>query len=141
MKEKYYDVLVNNDVLEYVENPINLISTFNASLKKGGILIAYWNFSYCIKGYLPKHFHFKYTFEKIVPLLGFSKELKNNKHGHFFRKERDIITKDLNKAYQIEKISRFFYPLNKTIEKIKKIIIIILKKLGMYNLVKRVVRR
>jgi hypothetical protein len=44
-------------------------------------------------------------------------------------------------TYKREKISIFFCPLNKTIEEIKKIIIIVLKKLAMYDLMKRVIRR
>lgn len=141
LKENHYDVLVNTDILEHVENPIELIVIYNKCLRKSGMLISHWNFTPCIKCHLPKHFHFRYTFDKIIPLLGFSRELKNNRHGHFFRKQRNISTKDLNKAYQKEKISIFFYPLNKTIEEIQKIIIIVLKKLRIYDLVKRVTRR
>ncbi len=141
LKENYYDVLVNTDVLEHVEDPISLISIYNNCLKDGGHLISHWDFAPCIKCHLPKHFHFKYTFEKIIPLLDFSNELKNNRHGHFFRKQRNVSTKDLNKAYQKEKISKLLYPLNKIIEEIKKIVVIVLKKLAMYDLMKRVVRR
>jgi len=141
LREKYYDVLVNTDVLEHVEDPISLISIYNNCLKEGGLLISHWNFTPCIKCHLPKHFHFRYTFDKIIPLFGFSKEIKNIKHGYFFKKFKNITKQDLNNAYRKEKISKLFYPLNKIIEEVKKIVVIILKKIRMYDLVKRVTRR
>ena len=141
LKEKYYDVLLNTDVLEHVEDPINLILIYNNCLKEGGLLISHWNFSPCIKCHLPKHYHFRYTFDKIIPLLGFSKEIKNIRHGHFFKKNKNIIKQDLNNAYRKEKISKLFYLLNKIIEKTKNIIAIILKKIRIYDLVKRVIKK
>lgn len=141
LKENYYDFLVNTDVLEHVEDPISLISIYNNCLKKGGLLISHWNFTPCIKCHLPKHFHFRYTFNKIIPLLGFTKEIKNNRHGHFFLKVKNITKEDMNNAYRKEKISKIFYPLNKVIEEIKKIVVFVLKKLAMYELMKRVIRR
>ncbi|MHC2995803.1 MAG: methyltransferase domain-containing protein [Candidatus Atribacteria bacterium] len=141
LREKYYDVLVNTDVLEHIEDPIEIISIYNKCLKKGGILISHWNFTPCIKCHLPKHFHFRYTFDKIIPLLGFSKEMKNVRHGHFFEKLKNITKQDLNNAYRKGKISKLFYPLNKITENIKKIIRIVLKRLGIYDLVERAIKR
>jgi len=141
LKENYYDVLVNTDILEHVEKPIELIAIYNKCLKKGGMIISHWNFTPCIKGHLPKHFHFRYTFNRIVPLLGFTKEIKNERHGHFFKKIRNIRIEDLDKAYKREKYSKLIYPLNIVGDKIKKIIVIILKKLAIYDLVKRVIKR
>jgi len=69
LKENYYDVLVNTDILEHVEKPIELIAIYNKCLKKGGMLISHWNFTPCIRCHLPKHFHLRYTFNRIVPLL------------------------------------------------------------------------
>ena len=141
LKENYYDVLVNTDILEHVDKPIELIANYNKSLKKNGILISHWNFTPCIKCHLPKHFHFRYTFGKIVPLLGFSGEIKNDKHGHYFKKKRDVRIENLEKAYKREKYSKIIYPLNVVGDKSKRIIVIILKKLAIYDLVKRVIRR
>jgi len=140
VKKNYYDCLVNTDVLEHVEDPINLILIYNNCLKENGFLISHWNFTPCIKCHLPKHFHFRYTFYKIIPLLGFSNEIKNINHGHFYKKIKNTTKKDLNNAYRKEKISKVFYSLNKTIEKIKKIIVIILKKIRMYDLAKRAIK-
>jgi 2-polyprenyl-6-hydroxyphenyl methylase/3-demethylubiquinone-9 3-methyltransferase len=141
LKENYYNVLVNTDILEHVEKPIELIAIYNKCLRKGGILISHWNFTPCIKCHLPKHFHLRYTFDRIVPLLGFTKEIKNERHGHYFLKVKNITKEDLNNAYKKEKVSKLFYPLNETIEETKRIIVIILKKLAMYDLVKRVIRK
>ncbi|HBY56712.1 MAG TPA: hypothetical protein DEG96_02440 [Candidatus Atribacteria bacterium] len=133
--------MVNTDILEHVENPIEVIAIYNKCLKKGGMLISHWNFTPCIKCHLPKHFHFRYTFNKIVPLLGFTKKIKNERHGHYFLKVKNITKEDLNNAYKKEKISKLFYPLNEIIEETKRMIVIILKKLAMYDLVKRVIRK
>ena len=141
LKENYYDILVNTDILEHVEKPIELIANYNKCLKKSGMLISHWNFTPCIKCHLPKHFHFGYTFEKIIPLLGFSREIKNDKHGHYFKKIRDVKPENLDKAFMREKYSKLIYPLNVVGDKIKRIIVIILKKLAIYDLVKRVIRR
>jgi len=141
LKENYYDVLVNTDILEHVEKPIELIAIYNKCLKKGGMLISHWNFTPCIKCHLPKHFHFRYNFNRVVPLLGFTKEIKNDRHGHYFKKIRNVRIENLEKAYKREKYSKMIYPLNVVGDKIKRIIVIILKKLAMYDLVKRVIRK
>lgn len=141
LKEDYYDALVNTDILEHVEKPIELIAIYNKCLKRGGILISHWNFTPCIKCHLPKHFHFRYTFNRVVPLLGFTKEIKNDRHGHYFKKIRNVRIENLDKAYKREKYSKMIYPLNVVGDKIKRIIVIILKKLVIYKLVKRVIKR
>jgi len=141
LKEDYYDAVVNTDILEHVEKPIELIEIYNKCLKRSGILISHWNFTPCIKCHLPKHFHFQYTFNRIVPLLGFTKEIKNDRHGHYFNKIKNVKIENIDKAYKREKYSKIIYPLNVIGDKIKKIIVIILKKLALYDLVKRVIKR
>jgi len=140
LKENYYDVLVNTDILEHVENPIGDLAIYNKCLKRGGILVSHWNFTPCIKCHLPKHFHLRYTFNRIVPLLGFAKEIKNERHGHYFLKVKNITKEDMNNAYRKEKISKLYYPINKIVEDIKKIIMIILKEIGVYDWVRRAVK-
>ncbi len=44
LKENYYDVLANTDILEHTEKPTELIAIYNKCLKKGGMLISHWNF-------------------------------------------------------------------------------------------------
>ncbi len=73
--------------------------------------------------------------------MGFTKEIKNERRGHFFKKIRNVRMEDLDKVYKREKYSKSIYPLNVVGDKIKRIIVIILKKLQMYDLVKRVTRR
>jgi len=141
LKEDYYDILVNTDVLEHVENPIESIAIYNKCLKKDGILISHWNFTPCNKCHLPKHFHFRYSFNGIVPLLGFSKEITNKRHGHYFKKIRNVNVEDLNKAYKREKFSKLIYPLNEFKEKIKRIIVIILKKVGIFKWIRKLIKR
>ena len=140
LKENYYDVLVNTDILEHVEKPIELIAIYNKCLKKGGMLISHWNYTPCVKCHLPKHFHLRYTFYRIVPLLGFTKEIKNERHGHFFKKIRNIRIEDLNKAYKREIYSKMIYPLNVVGDKVKRIIVIILKKVGIYVWVRKIIK-
>jgi 2-polyprenyl-6-hydroxyphenyl methylase/3-demethylubiquinone-9 3-methyltransferase len=111
IKEEEFDVIINQDLLEHVEDPIQLTTEFNHYLKKEGILISHWNFSSCIKCHLPKHFHFKYTFKKIIPFLGFSKEIKNNNHGHYYKKINYTTKINVIKAKILEKISKTIHPL------------------------------
>jgi 2-polyprenyl-6-hydroxyphenyl methylase/3-demethylubiquinone-9 3-methyltransferase len=132
---------VNTDVLEHVEDPISLISIYNNCLKEEGVLISHWNFTPCIKCHLPKHFHLRYTFNRIIPLLGFTKEIKNERHGHFFKKIRNVKIEDLYKAYKKKKFSKMIYPLNIVGDKIKRIIVIILKKVGIYVWVRKIIKR
>jgi len=141
LKENYYNVLVNTDILEHVEKPIELIANYNKCLKSNGILISHWNFTPCIKCHLPKHFHFRYTFEKIIPLLGFTREMKNDKHGHYFKKISDVKQENLDKALMREKYSKFVYPLNLGADKIKRIFVTILKELEVSETVKRIIKR
>lgn len=65
LKENYYNVLVNTDILEHVKKPIELIAIYNKCLRKGGMLISHWNFTPCIRCHLPKHFHLRYTFMEL----------------------------------------------------------------------------
>lgn len=140
LEEDYYNTLVNTDVLEHVENPIELIAIYNKCLKKGGMLISHWNFTPCNKCHLPKHFHLRYTFNRIVPLIGFSKEITNKIHGHYFKKIRNVNVEDLNKAYRKEYFSKIVFPLNEIKEKIKIIIIIILKKVGIFEWIRKLIK-
>lgn len=140
LNENYYNVLVNTDILEHVEKPIELIAIYNKCLKKGGMLISHWNFTPCIRCHLPKHFHFRYTFNKIVPLLGFTKEIKNERHGHFFKKIKNVRMEDLDKACKRERYSKLIYPLNVIGDKIKRIIVIILEKVGIYVWAKKIIK-
>ena len=141
LEESYYDVLVNTDILEHVEDPIGLVAAYNKYLKKNGILISHWNFTPCIKCHLPENLHFRYTFHRIVPILGFSKEIIDDRHGHYFVKQREIKQNDFNKAYRMEILSKSAYPMNKSIEKIKTVIKKYFIKYGIYNTVKRALRR
>ena len=82
---------------------------------------------------MPKHYHFRYTFNGIISLLGFSEEIINEMHGHYFKKIRDVRIEDLNEAYKREKYSKLIYPLNVVIDKMKRIIVILLKKIDVFK--------
>lgn len=133
-----YDALVNTDVLEHVEDPIELIATYNRGLKPGGLLISHWNFTPCIKCHLPRNFHYEYTFaSSIVPTLGFSREIQNSKHGHFFKKVEDVTERHLQNAYRKATLSKKLYPLNRTIHTFKLALVKVLKKVRLYNFLKQ----
>lgn len=140
IKLNHYDFLVNTDFIEHVEDPLEYIIQHNKMLKNNGVLISHWNFSDIIKCHLPKNFHFKYSMNKIIPLLGFSDEIINENHGHYFKKEKIVDEEDIKKAYKKARKSKNIYPIIKFISKGKKPLKIILKKLGMYDFIKRVIK-
>lgn len=141
-KEEYYDALVNTDVLEHVEDPIDLVAKWNKLLKEEGKLISHWHFKPSIKCHLPKHFHYRYTFARwIVPSLGFSSEIQNDKHGHCFRKERETTEDDLVRANRLSLVSKVIYPLANLLSSLKASVGKVLKITGIYPIIKRNSRR
>src|SRR6056297_2410093 len=123
VKKNFYDVIVNTDVLEHVEYPIKLVGRYNELLKINGILISNWNFISCIKCHLPRHFHYQYTFSKIVSLLGFSKELNIDNYGSYFYKKKSVKKTNYILAFLYKIYSKILY-------NSKKIIKNCLKKMG-----------
>jgi 2-polyprenyl-6-hydroxyphenyl methylase/3-demethylubiquinone-9 3-methyltransferase len=140
IKVNEYDALVNTDFLEHVEDPLEYIIQHNKMLKNNGILISHWNFSNVIECHLPKNFHYKYSMDKIIPLLGFSDELINENYGHYFKKEKLVDEEDIKKAYGKAKISKKNYPILKYVSNGKKFLGRFLKNIGIYNFIKRVIK-
>ncbi|MDI3546995.1 MAG: hypothetical protein PWR10_647 [Halanaerobiales bacterium] len=112
LKDNYYDVLVSNNIFEYVKDPVQLAARLNGLLKKEGVLISDWDFDSDIAFNLTGNFHFKYTFENIVSTLGFSKNQDLLNYGYRFIKENDVSQKDLDQAYKKEDRSKRMYSFN-----------------------------
>ena len=65
-----YDVIVAQDVLEHVEDPIKLASEIASSVRIGGKVIFANCFYPVIQSHLPSTFHLRYTFPFVMKALG-----------------------------------------------------------------------
>jgi len=83
-----YDVIVAQDVLEHVENPILVAEAIAAALRPGGTVIFANCFRPVIKCHLPRTFHLKLSFRHILKLGGleFLGVVKGAEHAEIFRK-------------------------------------------------------
>jgi 2-polyprenyl-3-methyl-5-hydroxy-6-metoxy-1,4-benzoquinol methylase len=70
--ETNYDVIIAQDVLEHVENPVKLARTLINYLNKDGYLIFANCFHPFIKAHLPANFHLSRTFKWIMKSSGLS---------------------------------------------------------------------
>ena len=65
-----YDVIVAQDVLEHVDDPVGLAYMINFSLRNGGLGIYANNFYPIIKCHLPANFYLRNSFPRIMSAMG-----------------------------------------------------------------------
>ena len=105
------DVMVAQDVLEHVSDPLNVFSQLLDSTKVGGYVITANCFYPVMKCHLPHVFHFRYSFRFIAPMLGcdYIGTLPDANHVQIFRKN------DRKKKWRqtriFEKMSYFIFPI------------------------------
>jgi SAM-dependent methyltransferase len=106
-----YDALVSTDVLEHVPDPLKTFEEMILSVKNDGYLIIANNFFPVIKCHLPQTFHFRYTFNVFVKLMGLVIV------GPLERSHATIFRKNSNKPVNwrmvrlLEKVSKSLFPL------------------------------
>lgn len=129
--DKKYDYIFTTDVFEHIEDPISLITLFNKHLKTGGVLLAAWNFTPCIKCHLPKHFHFRYTMHKwIIPSLGFSHiEKAKGEHGHLFIKVKEVDDGLIQRTRRYAFISKGVHPIIRALSFCNRLVKNVIKQL------------
>lgn len=120
-----YDVIIAQDVLEHVEDPVGLAIKLTESVKEGGLVIFANCFYPVIKCHLPNTFHLRHTFRFVMAAYGleYQGRLNGAEHVQVFRK----VGKDnANKARNAEKVScfigGFINSLRAVLSKVKKII-------------------
>jgi 2-polyprenyl-6-hydroxyphenyl methylase/3-demethylubiquinone-9 3-methyltransferase len=84
-----YDLIVAQDVLEHVKNPIELSLSLISNLNKGGYIIFANCFFPLIKCHLSETFYLRYTFSFIMKFAGLKKicHINNASHAIIFRKD------------------------------------------------------
>lgn len=112
------DIMVAQDVLEHVPDPLHLFAHLLDSTKVDGYLLIANCFYPVIKCHLPQTFHFRYSFKYIAPLLGckYIGVIDGSEHTEIYRKNDR--KPDWNKVKQYEKISRLLFPFLDQIKKI-----------------------
>jgi hypothetical protein len=87
-----YDILISQDVLEHVKDPIALTMDLIASVKVGGYLVFANCFYDVIKCHLPSTFHLRRTFPSIMKMAGlkYSGTLLGANHVQIFMKVGSI---------------------------------------------------
>ena len=100
-----YDVIVAQDVLEHVEDPIGLAIALTGSVKENGLIIFANCFYPVIKCHLPKTFHLRHTFRFVMAAYGleYQGRLTGAEHVQVFKKISKI---NSDKVRQAEKVSR-----------------------------------
>lgn len=100
-----YNVVIAQDVLEHVEDPIGLAFTLAESVEESGYVIFANCFYPVIKCHLPKTFHLRYMFRFVMFAYGLKYEgrLDGAKHVMIFRKFKKL---DGKKARAAELVSK-----------------------------------
>ena len=103
--KKEYDVIIAQDVLEHVEDPIGLAANLTESVRHNGLIIFANCFYPVIKCHLPATFHLRHTFILIMKMYGlnFVGRIPGASHALVFKKSRNL---NFNNARKAEKIIR-----------------------------------
>jgi 2-polyprenyl-3-methyl-5-hydroxy-6-metoxy-1,4-benzoquinol methylase len=111
---KQYDVIIAQDVLEHLDDPIALAIELIKSVKNEQYLIFANCFYPDIKCHLPSTFYLRHTFIKIMCYTGltFIGRVKNAEHILIFKKTGNI---NLNKLNQSIKLAKIYGPLLNTL--------------------------
>ncbi len=87
-----YDLIISQDVLEHVDEPVQLAEKLVKSTKLGGYLIFANCFWPDIKCHLPRTFYLRYLFKFVAPALGlqYVGVVRSAEHAMVFQKRRAI---------------------------------------------------
>ena len=107
-----YDVVIAQDVLEHVDDPVGLAVELIAATKINGHLIFANSFYPDIKCHLPSNFYLRHTFIPLMANAGlkFAGRIDGAEHALIFRRVGDVDLRKLNKAHS--KAKRFGFFLN-----------------------------
>lgn len=101
-----YDIIVAQDVLEHVEDPIGLAFNLSTALRPGGVIIFANCFYPIIQCHLPCTFHLRHTFPHIMRSmeLEYLGKIPNAEHALIFRIKRRVTMRAVRKFERISKI-------------------------------------
>ena len=115
---KNYDILICQDVLEHVEDPITLALDLIASVKIDGYLIFANCFYGSIKCHLPITFHLRHTFPWVMKAAGldYIGVISGANHAQIYKKAKPISSKNTRRR---EDISKYIGPVLNIVRGIK----------------------
>ena len=105
-----HELIIVQDVLEHVENPVSLAKNLVKAIKPGGTIIFANSFYPVIKCHLPGTFYLRHTFPMVMSALGmkYSCSLKDARHIQVYLKKDNI---QPNKLFVIDFIAKKIGPL------------------------------
>jgi 2-polyprenyl-6-hydroxyphenyl methylase/3-demethylubiquinone-9 3-methyltransferase len=120
--QQQYDVVIAQDVLEHVDDPIELTAKLVDACKIDGYLIFANCFKPCIKCHLPKTFHLNASFKHIVKPFGlkFLHALPEAEHIQVFQKISE--EQEIRRVKSLERLSRLLHPGLMIAKKIKRLV-------------------
>lgn len=109
LEDARYDVVVAQDVLEHVEEPVVLASRLARAVRPGGHVVFANNFTPIIECHLPGTFHLRHTFVPVMRAMGlrFVERVEGVEHAQVFRVGREI---DVERARKAERLSQLMAP-------------------------------
>lgn len=104
-----YDVVLAQDVLEHVEDPVKLADLIASAVRKNGLVIFANCFYPVIQCHLPATFHLRHTFRFVMKALGlrYVGVVNGAAHAQVFMRTGSL---DLAKARRVESLSRVAGP-------------------------------
>ncbi|MCP5459187.1 MAG: methyltransferase domain-containing protein [Gammaproteobacteria bacterium] len=108
---KNSDIIIAQDVLEHLADPLAVCSSLIQATREGGYLITANCFYPVIKCHLPSTFHFRYSFSLIIPYLGctYIGVVPEVNHAQIFKKASVRAVK-YYRVKTLEYISRAVFP-------------------------------
>jgi len=113
-----YDVIIAQDVLEHVENPIEMAYQLSKHVKLDGYVIFANCFCPVIKCHLPSTFYLRHTFRLVMTAMGlkYVGRVKGASHALIFQRKNNL---NLRKAIVASKVARASQPLIQIASKLK----------------------
>ncbi|NDY42304.1 class I SAM-dependent methyltransferase [Dissulfurirhabdus thermomarina] len=104
------DLVIAQDVLEHLEDPVKKAFELCSLLRPGGTAIFANCFYPVIQCHLPKTFHLRFTFPHVMQAMGlaFVESISGAEHALVFRKDATL---DLESARRAERVSEWIGPL------------------------------
>lgn len=109
LEDDAYDVVIAQDVLEHVEDPVGLAIELARTVRPGGTAIFANNFSPIIQCHLPQTFHLRYSFPLVMGALGLTHrgEIAEAQHALLFEVPTVL---HVRRARAAERLSRLVAP-------------------------------
>ena len=113
-----YDVIIAQDVLEHVENPIEMAYQISKHVKLDGYVIFANCFYPVIECHLPSTFYLRHTFGQVMTAMGlkYVGRVKGASHALIFRRKHRL---NLKRAIIASKVARASQPLIQIAAKLK----------------------